>query len=297
MVLAAPLFRLKGGLQSYEWGKTGSRSAAARYAAATDEEIAQDKSYAELWMGTHPSKPSVETESGYSRKLSEMFDENKMLMGHSVAEKYGDRLPFLFKILSIEKALSIQAHPDKKLAKKLREDDPEHYPDDNHKPEMTIAITPFEGFCGFRPLDQISSFISSVPEFKTILGDSASVFQSTIRGKERTKDEEETKVNKAGLKSIFQSLMTTDEYQLKELAPKLVSRAKSEGNKFAGEHGGSEFAALIERLNSQFSNDIGLFVAFFLNYIKLAPGEAMFLRANDIHAYLSGGMYIVIDFS
>jgi len=72
----------------------------------------------------------------------------------------------------------------------------------------------------------------------------------------------------------------------------LLQQAKTEGSSFAGSGGpsntGSELAALVERLNSQFPEDIGLFVLFFLNYVKLEPGEAMFLKADDIHAYLSG---------
>ena len=71
------------------------------------------------------------------------------------------KLPFLFKVLSINKALSIQAHPNKSLAERLHAKDSKNYPDDNHKPEMTIAITPFDGLCGFRPLEEISHFLAN----------------------------------------------------------------------------------------------------------------------------------------
>ena len=72
-------------------------------------------------------------------------------LGESIITKFGSskELPFLFKVLSIEKVLSIQAHPDKKLGAQLHAADPKNYPDDNHKPEMAIAVTDFEGFCGF----------------------------------------------------------------------------------------------------------------------------------------------------
>ncbi|TKA72348.1 hypothetical protein B0A55_06760 [Friedmanniomyces simplex] len=80
--------------------------------------------------------------------------------------------------------------------------------------------------------------------------------------------------------------------EVEKLAPQLIQQAKSEGSSFAGSGvqaiSGKELADLMIRLNSQFPNDIGLFVTFFLNYVKLDVGEAMFLKADDIHAYLSG---------
>ena len=50
------------------------------------------------------------------------------------------------------RALSIQSHPDKVLAKKLHKAHPNLYKDDNHKPEMALAYTQFEALCGFIPL-------------------------------------------------------------------------------------------------------------------------------------------------
>jgi mannose-6-phosphate isomerase len=49
-----------------------------------------------------------------------------------------------------------------------------------------------------------------------------------------------------------------------------------------------ELCELVQRCNGQFPQDIGLFVLFFLNYVKLSPGQAMYLKADDIHAYISG---------
>ena len=98
-------------------------------------------------MGTHPSNPSKDLDTG--RTLLDLCGENQMLLSQPVSAKYGEKLPFLFKVLSINKALSIQAHPNKKLAEQLHARDPKNYPDDNHKPEMAIAITPFEGSVGF----------------------------------------------------------------------------------------------------------------------------------------------------
>jgi len=77
-------------------------------------------------MGTHPSNPSKDVATG--RTLLELVTENQALLSPSVTERYGQKLPFLFKVLSIQKALSIQAHPDKKLAERLHKEDPKNYP-------------------------------------------------------------------------------------------------------------------------------------------------------------------------
>lgn len=77
-------------------------------------------------MGTHPSNPSKDIETG--RTLLELVTENQALLSSAIVERYGPKLPFLFKVLSIQKALSIQAHPDKKLAERLHREDPKNYP-------------------------------------------------------------------------------------------------------------------------------------------------------------------------
>ena len=81
------------------------------------------------------------------------------VLGDKVRARFGDDIPFLFKVLSVEKALSIQAHPDKPQAKILHETRGDVYKDPNHKPEMAIALTPFEMMCGFRHVDQIIQFL------------------------------------------------------------------------------------------------------------------------------------------
>ena len=77
-------------------------------------------------MGTHPSLPSKDVET--QRTLLDLVQDNKALMSQEIAQRYGDKLPFLFKVLSIRKALSIQAHPNKKLAERLHAKDPKNYP-------------------------------------------------------------------------------------------------------------------------------------------------------------------------
>ncbi|KAH6697322.1 mannose-6-phosphate isomerase [Plectosphaerella plurivora] len=294
-MLPVPLIRLQCGVNSYDWGKQGEHSAAARYAATTPADgfsIQADKPYAELWMGTHPSNPSKDAKSG--RTLLELVEDNAQLLSPPVAAKYGNKLPFLFKVLSINKALSIQAHPNKKLAEQLHARDPKNYPDDNHKPEMTIAVTPFEGLCGFRPLAEIVHFLESLPPLKAIVKDhKADEFIATVKAAGTEDESEETRAhNKTALQHVFASLLSATPEEIKTQTAELVRLAKADGDSFAGSgvsaSPGSVLAELVIRLNGQFPDDIGLFVFFFLNYIQLQPGEAMFLRADDIHAYVSG---------
>ncbi|KAH8162202.1 hypothetical protein CIB48_g6058 [Xylaria polymorpha] len=294
MVLPAPLYRLQCGVNSYDWGKIGLDSAAAKFAAATPTDsltIESERPYAELWMGTHPSNPSKDLESG--RTLLDLVESNSMLLGPSVKARYGPKLPFLFKVLSINKALSIQAHPNKKLAAQLHAQDPKNYPDDNHKPEMAIAVTDFEGLCGFRPLGEIAHFLASVPSLRQLVGeDTSKAFIATVRGQETNDSPDAFAHNKRALRSAFAALMESSPEDVASAAKSLVSEAESQGADFA--NGGTEstsgetMSGLVSRLNKQFPDDIGLFVLFFLNYVTLSPGEALFLKADDIHAYVSG---------
>ena len=89
-------------------------------------------------MGTHPSGPSTLAED-VNTPLKSILSPSNLAAG--VHEKFNGDLPFLFKVLSIKKALSIQAHPDKKLAAELFSKFPNIYKDPNHKPEMVCFET------------------------------------------------------------------------------------------------------------------------------------------------------------
>ena len=240
-------------------------------------------------MGTHPSNPSRDVGTG--RTLLDMCSENKALLSGPISSKYGAKLPFLFKVLSINKALSIQAHPNKSLAEQLHARDPKNYPDDNHKPEMAIAITPFEGLCGFRPLAEIAHFLENLAPLRRLVGEEAAgELVKLVKGSSEEAEVNET--NKKALKKAFGGLMSSSAQDVEKEIPELVSLAKSEGAEFAGSGvastSGAVFSELVTRLNGEFGADIGIFVLFFLNFVKLNPGEALFLVADDIHAYVSG---------
>jgi mannose-6-phosphate isomerase len=242
-------------------------------------------------MGTHPSNPSKDVTTG--RTLLDLVQDNQALLAPSVAARYDNKVPFLFKVLSVNKALSIQAHPNKKLAEQLHAKDPKNYPDDNHKPEMAIAITPFEGFCGFRPLDEIAHFLESVPALRQLVGeDKAKEFAEVVEATKGDESEEAVTRNKKALQKIFGGLMSSSEADMAAATKVLVESAASAGADFAAggvsATSGSTLAELVARLHGQFGADYGLFVFFFLNFVTLQPGEALFLQADDIHAYVSG---------
>ena len=151
--------QLECGIQNYEWGKIGRESFVYNLVMEGNMpnslNLNPNMTYAEVWMGTHVNSPSYALIPDKKRiRLSELIDQNrKLYLGdqdrHCKENEYNEYLPFLFKVLSINKMLSIQAHPDKKLAEKLHAKFPLIYKDDNHKPEISIAITKCQGLCNF----------------------------------------------------------------------------------------------------------------------------------------------------
>ena len=286
--MSSKLFRLETTYQNYAWGKIGSKSSVAQYAAHSNKSLKIDESkpYAELWMGTHLNGPSKQAETG--KLLSDIIKNDPInMLGEKVVEKFHSKeeLPFLFKVLSIEKVLSIQAHPDKVLGKILHEQDPKNYPDDNHKPEMAVAVTDFEAFCGFKPLNEIADELQHLPEFKTIVGeDTAQEFINGIKV-DAVEGSEDDKLNKKLLQKVFNKVMNASNEIIAKEGDRLVERAQQHPEDFNK----PDLPELIIRLNKQFPQDVGLFCGcLLLNHCKLQPGEAIFLRAKDPHAYISG---------
>jgi len=231
-------------------------------------------------MGTHPSSPSRIFSS--NETLSEYLAIHPELIGDVINqfECSNGNLPFLFKILSIEKALSIQSHPDKLMAEKLHADHPGIYKDPNHKPEMALALTPFTGLCGFLPLDQIATHMLETPEFAALIPNAISQHFLSISSSSGASDP----YRKAALKDVFSALMTADEITVKDELSKLTRRFMKEDLN----NSERDIKDLVLRLDNQFPGDIGVFCSFMLNYVRLNPGEAIFLGAGEPHAYVSG---------
>ncbi|KAL2916124.1 Mannose-6-phosphate isomerase [Polyrhizophydium stewartii] len=271
--------RISGSVMTYDWGKLGSSSAVARLASATPPfKPDESKPYAELWMGTHPNAPAVLVESGAALK-DVLTPTNLSPELHS---HYAGDLPFLFKVQSIRKALSIQAHPDKALAKRLFEKSPHLYKDPNHKPEMALALTPFETFMGFRPLAEIANHLSKYPEFARVVGaDVAAAFCAQVTLSGASPAPEDVASNKKALRTLFEALMTQEPGVIARELDALVARVAGSTD---------VLDKLVVRLNSQFPQDVGCFCAMLLNFVTLKPGEAIFLAPNEPHAYLDGDL-------
>ncbi|XP_055478400.1 mannose-6-phosphate isomerase [Psammomys obesus] len=276
------VFPLSCVVQQYAWGKLGSSSEVARLLASNDPvaQISEDKPYAELWMGTHPRGDARILDNRISQKtLGQWIAENQDCLGPKVKDTFNGKLPFLFKVLSVETALSIQAHPNKELAEKLHLQAPQHYPDANHKPEMAIALTSFQGLCGFRPVEEIVTFLKKVPEFQSLIGDDATAqLKQSVSGNPGAMA--------SALRNCFSHLMKSEKKVVVEQLNLLVKRISQEVS--AGNSMEDICGTLLLQLHQQYPGDIGCFAIYFLNLITLKPGEAMFLEANVPHAYLKG---------
>lgn len=155
---------LLGSIKSYEWGSVGSQSKVAQLALKTDEnftkEFDETKPYAELWMGDHVTGPSTVKKTGAT--LTDLLARDKSSIGDF------EKLPFLFKVLSIKKPLSIQVHPNKSQAEHLHATRPDLYKDPNHKPEISIALTDFSALCGFRTPSELHRLLTSKFTFRCL---------------------------------------------------------------------------------------------------------------------------------
>ncbi|XP_022759254.1 mannose-6-phosphate isomerase 1-like [Durio zibethinus] len=278
---ADKLRRLRAWVQNYDWGRCGAEAQVARLLALNSGvEVEPDRPYAEFWMGTHDSGPSflADGEEGGNLGLKEWIGQNPNVLGHKVLEKWGSDLPFLFKVLSVAKALSIQAHPDKELAKELHKLQPNLYKDGNHKPEMALAITEFRALCGFISLEELKGVLEDVPEIVELVGTASA--NQVLDIDERDGAE---KV-KSALRSVFTQLMSATKEMTTEAISKLKNRLHMESQLRCL----TEKEKLVLHLQKQYPGDIGVISAFFFNYVKLSPGEALYLGANEPHAYLSG---------
>ncbi|KAF2839577.1 mannose-6-phosphate isomeras-like protein [Patellaria atrata CBS 101060] len=263
------VLQLKCGCNQYSWGRQGSGSAAARLCSktpGTDFKIEEDKPYAELWMGTYPELPSRVLSTG--EDLQDVLDRHSdELIGQNVIKKFGHTmLPFLPKVLSIAKALPLQLHPNKELASKLHEEDPSNFTDPNHKPEIALALTPFEAFVGFKPLAQIEP-IFELESLKQFVPSDSSPFTD------------------ATLKKIVHTILSADGSTIADVQSALKS---TPANSF--KETDSYIPAMVARLQNQYDEtDPGTLVALLtMNYMRLSAGEALYIPADGIHAYLSG---------
>ncbi|VAH71449.1 unnamed protein product [Triticum turgidum subsp. durum] len=270
-----PLLRLRCGVQQYAWGRRGASSLVARLSGiAADPDPAVP--YAELWMGTHPAAPSAVLPGG--EPLGAWLARHPAALGPAVAARWAGDLPFLFKVLSVAKPLSIQAHPDKGLAELLHAMRPATYRDANHKPEMAVAVTEFRALFGFAGIQELKDVIRTVPEVAGLIGHEDADKLMTIKEYHGGND------IKSSLQSAFAKLMTASKEAVSEAVNKLKGRLNDESKIRTL----TEKEELVLSLERQYPEDVGVLAALLFNYVKLSPGEAIYIGANEPHAYLSG---------
>jgi mannose-6-phosphate isomerase len=204
-------------------------------------------------------------------------------------------------VLSVAQALSVQAHPDKALAEALHARRPDLYKDDNHKPELACALTPFEAMCGFRSPTEIAAHVAAVPELRAMVGDAragalvdaaAALAASTANTGDAPPPARLDAAFKGALRDAFTAFMSAPADAVATHTAALAARiaAAPPAAEAAADADGRLLApeAVVARLLRDFPGDVGVFAPYWLNTLRLRPGEAVFLGANDPHAYLAG---------
>jgi mannose-6-phosphate isomerase len=222
---------------------------------------------AELWFGAHSGDPSDVPARGVS--LAELIaDDPEQALGPQSVSTFGPELSFLLKVIAAEAPLSIQVHPSRAQAQAgyaaedgagiARTAANRNYRDANHKPELLCALTPFEGLCGFRPVEDTLALLAElqVPELDFL----ADLLHEPDP-----------------LRIAFTALLRHPEPA--SLVGAVVQRA-------AGADDGPLHAVRLAA--DAYPTDIGVVLLLLLNYLRLEPGEAIFLGAGNVHCYLRG---------
>ncbi|MDI3314831.1 MAG: mannose-6-phosphate isomerase, class I [Mycobacterium sp.] len=266
---------LRGAIRTYAWG---SRTAIAEF---TGRPVPAAHPEAELWLGAHPGDPAwLETEHGETSLLDALTADPDGQLGTAVRARFGETLPFLVKVLAAEEPLSLQAHPSAAQAREgyQREEQlgipvtsPErNYRDRSHKPELAIALAPFEVLAGFRPPGR------TVQLLRALAVSDLDPFIDLLSGQ----------CDADGLRALFTTWITAPQPDIDVLVPAVLDGAihyvSSGATEFAAE------AKTVLELGERYPGDAGVLAALLLNRISLAPGEAIFVSAGNLHTYLRG---------
>ena len=269
---------LKNPVQDYAWG---SRAAIQTLLGLP---VPSEKPAAELWLGAHPKAPSEVMVDGEWQSLEKIIERDPVsVLGNDVAKRFSNKLPFLFKVLAAARPLSIQVHPNLEEAREGFEREnrlgisldatERNYKDANHKPETLCAVTPFEGLKGFRTSEDILELMAKV---------SVSSLSDEL-GMLRKEPES------SGLKYFFTSLMTLDQTRRERVVDEAISGAE----RYVDEN--RSFYWMVE-LNREYPGDIGVLSPLIFNLVELKPGEAIYIPAGELHAYLKGvGMEVMAN--
>ncbi|MDP9168918.1 MAG: mannose-6-phosphate isomerase, class I, partial [Actinomycetota bacterium] len=266
---------LRGALRTYAWG---SHTAIAEF---TGRPSPTPHPEAELWLGAHPGDPAWLAGDRAERSLLDTItaDPDGQL-GAVARERFGDALPFLAKVLAAEEPLSLQAHPSAAQAVEgfAREDrlhipvtaPTRNYRDRSHKPELIVALGPFEALAGFRPVARSVDFLRALEVAKL------DPYVNLLSGQ----------ADADGLRALFTTWITAPQSNLDVLVPAVLDGAvnylRSGATEFAKE------AKTTLQLGELYPNDAGVLAATLLNRISLTAGEGIYMPAGNLHAYLHG---------
>ncbi|MGQ4712789.1 mannose-6-phosphate isomerase, class I [Streptomyces anulatus] len=261
--------RMINTVRHYSWG---SATAIPELAGVEPDGTPQ----AELWMGAHPAAPSLVRRHGEPQPLDRVIEERpETELGEPVLRRFGPRLPFLLKLLAAEAPLSLQVHPDlagaaagfkRENGQGVPLDAPHrNYRDDNHKPEMIVALGSFEGLCGFRTARDCAGLLSALHL------DDIDQYCVTLR----------SVPEESALRQVFSAFLAEGPALVDNVTRAVAREARTVGpyqTAFAG----------YDSIARAHPSDSGLLPALMLNHFRLAPGEGLFLGAGIPHAYIRG---------
>jgi mannose-6-phosphate isomerase len=245
-------------------------------------EAEPDCPYAELWIGAH-SKASSDVVLDSSRvSLRELISQRPVaILGPAVSERFSQALPFLFKVLSAAEALSIQVHPSKEQAQRLYAQDPDHYPDDNHKPELAIALDSLTALVGFKDLGGLVRTLDEYPEIAGFVGQE--VCQELGKSVDPSRSQQRELVRQLYSTLVRRSIAEKETLsETTALLGKRLSETKSPLK--------AEEEAFLDLIKKYSGADVGLLSIFLLNCIQLQQGQGVFIKAGVPHAYLRGNI-------
>lgn len=269
------MHELVGALRSYAWG---SRTALAQLCGRP---VPSAHPEAELWFGAHPADPAHVLIDGDTRSLLDFVAEDPQRELGTAAREFGGKLPFLLKILAAEEPLSLQAHPSTAQARagferenrtKVPFDSPmRNYRDDNHKPELVVALDRFEALAGFRDPHRTVELLRALQ----------------VDGLESFADLLAAQPDSDGLRTLFTTWITLPQHVLATLLPAVLDGCV----RYLSGKGKREFtpeARTTLELAEAYPGDAGVLAALLLNRLTLEPGQGLFLAAGNLHAYLRG---------
>lgn len=226
---------------------------------------------AELWVGAHPDSPSRWAAGPGAPGLDALITEQpEELLGRSAVARFGPRLPFLLKLLAADRALSLQVHPTQDQARAGHAAEraagaQRNYTDPNHKPELAYAISDFQAFCGFRPVPDTLRLLDAL----AVAG--LAPYRQLLAGPD-------------GLRAAFTALLELIGADRDQLLAETLAGCR----RLTGDPDWKPVAEAVLLAATDHPGDFGPVLALLLNYVRLAPGEAIFLAAGNLHAYLRG---------